>query len=277
MANRVSNTALKVGLVLITLNEKPGWRERLPEGLVDLTERLLLAADVLGYGRTAIALSKRPWVVRLSERSERRMPGIFEAIGRRKLFMEQQVRLAIEDGATQVLVLGAGFDTLCLRLAPRYPDVRFFEIDRPATSAAKATGVAEIGQPENMTLVVADLASQSLSTVLPEIDCWASDGQTVVVAEGLLLYLDSDDVRALFLDIADCTGAGSRVAFSYGIAVDRYPTTQTMLRLIGEPWLSSCQPTDLPDYVGDAWSVFDAPPPQPAQALEGFAVVEKQA
>ena len=105
----VSHTALKVGLVLITLNQKSGWKERLPEGLARLTERLLLAANVFGYGRHAIAMAKHSWAVRLSESSEKRVPGVFEGIGRRKLFMESHVLAAIEGGAVQVLVLGAGF------------------------------------------------------------------------------------------------------------------------------------------------------------------------
>ena len=32
-SGRISQTALKVGLVMITLNEKTGWKTRLPEGV----------------------------------------------------------------------------------------------------------------------------------------------------------------------------------------------------------------------------------------------------
>ncbi len=46
-SGRVSQTALKVGLIMITLNEKAGWKPRLLEGLVELTERLILAAGVI--------------------------------------------------------------------------------------------------------------------------------------------------------------------------------------------------------------------------------------
>lgn len=47
-------------------------------------------------------------------------------------------KAAIEQGARQVLVLGAGFDTLCLRLAPQYPHVRFFEVDHPASTSSRS-------------------------------------------------------------------------------------------------------------------------------------------
>ena len=271
----VSHTALKVGLVLITLNQKSGWKERLPDGLAELTERLLLAANVFGYGRHAIALAKQSWAVRLSERSEKRIPGVFEGIGRRKLFMESHVLAAIKGGANQVLVLGAGFDTLCLRLAPRFPQVKFLEIDRPATSFAKEKGVSEVGKPENMTLLAADLATRPLSEVLSGADCWNTDARSVGVAEGLFIYLREEDVRSLFQEISYCTGPDSQVAFSYGIAINRYPFTRAILRLLGEPWLSSSASTDLPQYVGSGWSVVDSPPPTPESSLEGFAVVLK--
>ena len=36
------------------------------------------------------------------------MPGQFEGFGHRKIFMQQQVEAAIEQGARQVLIVGAG-------------------------------------------------------------------------------------------------------------------------------------------------------------------------
>ena len=75
---RVSQTALKVGLIMFTLNEKAGWKTRLPRGLVELTERLILAAGVFGYGPQMISLNKKWWVVRLSDYYETKIPGVFE-------------------------------------------------------------------------------------------------------------------------------------------------------------------------------------------------------
>ncbi len=41
---RISQTALKVALGLITLSVKDDWVQRLPAGLVELSEHLLLAS-----------------------------------------------------------------------------------------------------------------------------------------------------------------------------------------------------------------------------------------
>ena len=53
------------------------------------------------------------------------MPGQFEAFAHRKAFCEKRARKGIAAGATQVLVLGAGYDTLGWRLAPEFPEDKF--------------------------------------------------------------------------------------------------------------------------------------------------------
>jgi methyltransferase (TIGR00027 family) len=125
------------------------------------------------------------------------MPGQFKGFGHRKIFIQQQVEAAIKQGARQVLVVGAGFDTLCLRLAPQHSDVQFFEVDHPATSAAKAKGVALEGQPANMIQIAADLGEQTLSRVLSEDGRWQSSLPSVILAEGLFRHLTDDEVRGL--------------------------------------------------------------------------------
>ena len=272
----VSQTALKVAATLVTLNEKRGWRERLPEGLAEISERLILAAREPIYSSAALRVAKRRWVVSLSELAERAQPGTFEGLGERKIFMNEQVLAAIAAGARQVLVIGAGFDTLCLRLAPLNRDLQFVEIDHPATSAAKSRGVAVEGQPENMTLVAADLGATSLSEVLESCAAWNSGERSVVVAEGLLYYLPYQAVLSLFNEVATATGSGSRLAFSHLLELGRHGLARAALRLSGEPWLSAASTEDLPGYIGPGWDIIEARPARPRD-LEGFAVAERSA
>ncbi len=260
---------------MIALYEKQEWKLRLPQGLAALTERLILAAGVFGYGRRMLNLNKKPWALRLYERSESKM-GIFDGVGERKLFMDEQVLAAIEAGAKQVLVLGAGFDTLCLRLAPQFPHVKFFEVDHPATSAAKAKGVRQEGQPQNMHLLAADLTEIPLSELMNKTERWDSGVRSVVVAEGLFIYLKEEAVLQVFREVAACTGPGTRVAFSHGISIKEYRFENAMMRLIGEPWLSSCKNADLPGYIGPGWSVIAIHGPSSRRSLEAFAVAEKR-
>lgn len=274
-SGRVSQTALKIGLIMIALNEKAEWKSRLPQGLAELTERLILAAGVTGYGQRMIRLNKKPWAIRLYEYFEAKVPGTFEGVAERKIFMNEQVLAAIKAGAKQVLVVGAGFDTLCLRLATQFPRVEFFEVDHPATSAAKAKGVAQEGPPENMTLLAADLNETPLSVLMRKAGRYDTSAQSVVVAEGLFPYLKEEVVLQVFCEVAACTGPGTWVVFSHGVTIKEHRIANALLRLIGEPWLSSCSSAGLSGYIGPAWSVIATRGARSTRDLEGFAVAEK--
>lgn len=272
---RISQTALKVALGLITLSVKDDWSQRLPPDLVEITERLLLASGSPGYGPGLMRMSKQRWMIRAYQFQDRMMPGQWEGFGHRKVFMNQQVEAAIEQGARQVLVLGAGFDTLCLRLAPKYPEVRFVEIDHPSTSVAKARGIEKVGQPENMIQIAADLGERSLPKVLSEDGHWDASQRSVIVAEGLFQYLTDEEVRGLLTDAAVCTSPGSRIAFSHAIPGDR-KLLSALVRLISEPWKSEVRSEDLPSYVdGTGWAMISDVDDDAEHGVERYGVAER--
>ena len=272
---RISQTALKVALGLITLSVKDDWSQRLPPDLVAITERLLLASGSPGYGPGLMRMSKQRWMIRVYQFQDRMMPGQWEGFGHRKVFMNQQVEAAIEQGARQVLVLGAGFDTLCLRLAPKYPEVRFVEIDHPSTSVAKARGIEKVGQPENMIQIAADLGERSLPKVLSEDGHWDASQRSVIVAEGLFQYLTDEEVRGLLTDAAACTSPGSRIAFSHAIPGDR-KLLSALVRLISEPWKSEVRSEDLPSYVdGTGWAMISYVDDDAEHGVERYGVAER--
>jgi methyltransferase (TIGR00027 family) len=272
----MSQTALKVALGLVTLSVKDDWAQRLPPGLVDVSERLLLASGSPGYGPRLMRVSKQPWMIRIYQFQDLMIPGQFEAFGYRKIFMQQQVEAAIEQGARQVLIVGAGFDTLCLRLAPQHTHVQFFEIDHPATSAAKARGIVVEGQPPNMKQIAVDLGQRTLSKVLAEDGRWQSSLPSVILAEGLFQYLTDDEVRGLLTDAATCVPPGSRFVFSHAIPGNR-PVLSFLLRLIAEPWKSVVRSEDLHDYVdGTGWTLTSDVDTDIAHGAERYAVVEQR-
>jgi methyltransferase (TIGR00027 family) len=273
--DRPSDTALKVALTMVTLNHKRGWAERLPPQTASLSEQLILSAKAFGYSPGLMRASKQGWMVGFYDVFDRVMPGMFEGLGERKIFMNDQVLSALDSGASQVLVLGAGFDTLCLRLASQFPEVAFFEIDHPSTAVAKQQGVQDVGQPDNLTLIAADLAESRLTDVLVTNPAWQPDQKTVVVMEGLLYYLPSDAVLDVFAQLHELTGNQSWVAFSHVLDKRRHAWAQPLLNLIGEPWLSSATVEQLPDYVGKGWGLVRSEHPEAKGAFEAFAVVAK--
>ena len=239
----------------ISLGATAGMEEELPAGIVEATARRLGAAGVVGPGAVRFAGSRR--AVALYEAFDWMMPGQFEAFAHRKAFCERQVREGIAAGATQVLVLGAGYDTLGWRLATEFPGVHFFEIDHPATGQRKAQGIAGMGSRDNLLLIQEDLGERSLEDVLNTVESWDSTARSVLIAEGLMQYLAPAAVRDLFVQCGAVSGAGSRIAFTYvGIGDDGRPDigrwtglTLWILKASGEPWLWSVRPEELPRFL----------------------------
>ena len=252
-----SKTARKVALNIVTLGAKPGMDKVLPAGIVETTTKLLL--DSGAVGATAVRWSRSARMVSVYEAFDWMMPGQFEAFGHRKAFCEHQVREGIGGGATQVLVLGAGYDTMGWRLAPEFADVNFFEIDHPATARLKAEGIEAMGVQDNLHLIEEDLGKQKLVDVLEADGSWDSKMQTVIVAEGLLMYLPPEAVRDLFNQCTAIAGPGSRIAFTYiATGADGRPDAGRwtglvlwILKVTGEPWLWSVQPEKLGPFLKD--------------------------
>lgn len=252
---KVSRTAYKVALNIVTLGSKPGMENVLPAGIVTTTEELLLASGVVGPRTIRLYKSKR--MPSIHEAFDWMLPGQFEAFAHRKAFCERQVREGIKTGAGQVLVLGAGFDTLGWRLAPEFPGVNFFEIDHPATHHLKAKGIDNVGRQDNLFLIGEDLGQRQLKDVLEINPLWDPSGQTVILAEGLLMYLSPEAVRDLFLQCARIVGTSSRIVFSYippgaDGRPDAGPWTGLMLwlqKMVGEPWLWSIRPEALGRFL----------------------------
>jgi methyltransferase (TIGR00027 family) len=214
-------------------------------------------------------------MLRLYESLDWMMPRQFEGFGHRKIFVETQVEVALRAGVRQVVVLGAGFDTLCLRLAPRYPDVEFVEVDHPATGAAKAKGIAAIGGPPNMLQILVDLGERSLEETLFAEHRFAPETPSVFVAEGLLQYLSDDEVEGLLRTAAAVAPPGSRFVLTHAI-----PGTARwvlgLASLIGEPWRSAVSSGALPEYVrGSGWSVITPVDDDASHGLERYAVAER--
>jgi len=253
--NKPSQTALKVALNIIALRNVPEVANILPEGIVETTSKLLGASRATPQRR--IDIHHKPKITSLYKKFDWLLPGQFESFAYRKAFCENSVKEAIEEGATQVLVLGAGYDTLGLRLASDYPNVKFFEIDSPSTAQSKINGLIEIGKQENLIIIPEDLGEKALKNVLEENTEWNSEAKSVIIAEGLLQYLPPSAVRELFNQCNSVTGNESKIAFTYtgkGENGRPYAGPHTkfvmwILKLTGEPWLWSASKYELKNLL----------------------------
>ena len=260
--DKPSRTAYKVALNIVTLGAKPGMDKILPPGIAEATGELLVASGAVGARGVRWSRSQR--MVAVYEAFDWMLPGQFEAFAHRKAFCERQAREGIAAGATQILVLGAGYDTLGWRLSREFPGVNFFEIDHPATARLKARGIAAMGTRKNLCLIAEDLGKRQLVEVLKAQELWGQGVPAVIVAEGLVMYLPPEAVQELFCQCAAITGAESRIAFSYIPAgadgrLDAGRWTGLMLwlqKVVGEPWLWSIRPEELGEFLEKSgWTI----------------------
>jgi methyltransferase (TIGR00027 family) len=242
-----SHTALKVGLNIIALSNIKEMENILPNGIVDTTSELLLNAEAVSLKQ--INKHKSPKIVKLYKKFDWLLPGQFEAFGHRKAIFEKNVLDAIQEGATQVLVLGCGYDTLCYRLSSQYPKVKFFEIDHPITAVSKLEGIKKMGTSNNHYIIPEDLSKKTFSEVLGVNDNWSKMEKTIIAAEALLQYLPSESVKNLFEQCSKITGKDSRITFTYiGKGADGRPYAGSrsglllwLMKITGEPWVWSTE------------------------------------
>lgn len=286
---RASRTAIRIAHLMLHLSERPRYQPLIPPALAEATRAILEAAGLQGI-----------WNERVQRaRASRGLLGLIDWVlgggmqvhfPLRKAFIEDHVRQAVGDGAGQLLVIGAGLDTLAPRLAAEIPALRAVEVDHPASSAAKARGVAGAGlRSANLRLVAKDLAAHPLSAALDEAG-WRA-GQSVVVAEGLLMYLPPAAVRDLFAALHALTGPGSRVVFTWLPEEDGalllHPFVRLGVRLVGEPVRFSAAPEALASLLaGVGWRLLPAADlrarylagtvlaDEPITSMERFSVAE---
>jgi methyltransferase (TIGR00027 family) len=162
----------------------------------------------------------------------------------RKRFVEDQLRAALQAGADQVVVFGAGYDPLPLRLAPEFPGVTFFELDYPATQEVKQRALEKHGATTpQIVLVGVDFSRESAEDRLRAQPRFRPKATSVFLAEGVLMYLEPADVDQLFAIVGRNSGPGSRFIFTLveTRAVNAAERQQTIrgMALTGEPVRSS--------------------------------------
>jgi methyltransferase (TIGR00027 family) len=171
----------------------------------------------------------------------------------RTRFIDEALARAIAGGATQVVILGAGFDSHAYRCQELLGPARVFEVDRPATQALKKQRVDAVlgGQPSNLTYVAMDFQHETLADVLAR-HGYDQAQRTFFILEGVTMYVPEDAVRATFQFVgAQPSGSAIVFDFVYRAVIDmlarielaavpepQRPFVQRFLSLIsGEPWV----------------------------------------
>ncbi|GIH20862.1 class I SAM-dependent methyltransferase [Rugosimonospora africana] len=162
---------------------------------------------------------------------------------------------ALAGGATQIVLLGAGYDSRAYRI-PAAAAATVFEVDHPATQAAKRRLIG--ASARQISFVPADLLHDDLDTELGRAG-FRHGVRTVVIWEGVTNYLTAGAVDATLRFLAGATGAGSRIIFTYvdraaldgSRRFDGLAKWQAAVRDAGEPWTFGFDPAELPGYLAE--------------------------
>lgn len=182
--------------------------------------------------------------------------------------MDDQLATFLETHAeSQVVILGAGYDTRAMRFADRLKGRTIIEVDFPATQERKRKLIDE-RLPQANAHVAAYLPVDFLHDVLGEAldkPPFTKGMTTFWVWEGVPMYLTEDAVGKTLETLSALSGAGSELVCDMwarprgrGLDAAARRIGAEMLARIGEPLLFSLNPEDAPAFFAKhGWRTLD--------------------
>ena len=173
-----------------------------------------------------------------------------DMIALRTTAIDNAVHDAITLGATQLVILGAGYDGRAWRM-PELKGVKVFEVDHPATQNEKRARVKQLPAPTGtVNFVSIDFERESLDTVLARAGHNAS-APTCWIWEGVVMYLTRDAMHDTLANVEDRSAPGSTLIVNYHTAHRRF-IARIIFRLIGEPQISAWTKEEMATDLGSA-------------------------
>lgn len=200
--NEASSTAYKVAQGILYTAQNPRYRGLVSDEIEESYMKILSSSPM---GRKCLKqLGNKLFLALVPVVEKLLLPNICLHYALRKRHIEDCVITSINNGKTQIVNLGAGFDTLALRLHKKFPDVNFIEIDHPATQKSKISGVLSLEENQkNLNFLPIDFSTQNLSEELNNSTCFDKNRPTLFILEGVLMYLKEEDVIKLFHAMSD--------------------------------------------------------------------------
>jgi methyltransferase (TIGR00027 family) len=180
-------------------------------------------------------------------------------VNARTMHIDAMLRRAAREGAAQVVVLGAGFDSRAYRFAASEPQLRFFEVDLADTLAAKKKRVEALlgALPAHVRYASIDFDRQSLEAVLLG-EGYDPRARTLFILEGVSMYIRAESTASTLQFIARHSAPGSRLVFDYAVrsAVEGprdglfgMAEAYEALRARGEPMVTGWTPAEAAAFV----------------------------
>jgi len=166
----------------------------------------------------------------------------------RTRFIDEALERALENGANQIVILGAGFDSRPYRFRDALKGCRVMEVDGRSTQKYKKDRASKVlGQaPPNLTYVTVDFDTDDLAAALVMAG-FRERQRSFFIWEGVSMYLSAASVRRTLQTISSLSAAGSSVVLDYANSLGINLTKQ-----------STAGPVGLPASWGEPW-IFGVP------------------
>ncbi len=167
----------------------------------------------------------------------------------RARYAEDCLAEAVQRGARQFVILGAGLDTFAYRQPLWGSSLRIFEVDQPTTQQWKHDRLkaADIAIPANLTFVPIDFERTSIPEALRATD-FAFDALTLCSWMGVTQYLTRDALDATFRFVLSLLPS-SEVVFSFILPQEAVSGVEAealaIAAQVGEPWLTRIRGDEL--------------------------------
>jgi methyltransferase (TIGR00027 family) len=178
----------------------------------------------------------------------------------RSAWAEKALEMAVKLGATQYLIVAAGYDTFAYRQPTWANGLQIIEMDSPFMSADKQNRVERFldKRPPNLTYVPIDLALESLSEKLCACGAFDKSKLSFYSLLGISYYLSKENFKTLFQDIANVAIKGSTAVFDYPDehtytkqAGNRARKQAMMAQVAGESMLASFSYAEIEQLLSD--------------------------
>mmetsp|Transcript_13695 Transcript_13695/g.27714 ORF Transcript_13695/g.27714 Transcript_13695/m.27714 type:complete len:323 (+) Transcript_13695:240-1208(+) len=235
--------AIAVGVLALWLSSEwsrfsvfpPGGVKRIDGVLKDVSQTAVLAAHCrsfahrLGYVDDPVVGSLLPPMIRLHEifslprawltgRVDDPLQLFGWCVARTKI-IDFYALQAIKNGASSLIILGAGFDTRAYRL-PLSADMNVFEVDSAPTQAAKREILQQKGiDASHVTFVAVDFNRERFVDKLDQ-NGFRKGEPAVIVWEGVASYLTIEATRAILKMIHNHCASGTVVLATFPVQID---------------------------------------------------------
>jgi methyltransferase (TIGR00027 family) len=156
------------------------------------------------------------WIGKIfADAEERKGPGVLGFLVARCRYMDDALQQALKSGLQQLVILGAGLDSRAYRFEELKEGVKVFEVDHPASQAAKLKKVKRIFEelPGYVHYVPIDFNEETLDKIFEH--GYMRTLKTLFIWEGVSMYLKPAAVDQTLTWISGNAGKGSELVFDY--------------------------------------------------------------